>query len=165
MRVSEGDMAPTFTLTDHDGGQWSLEDQRGRPVILYFFPKADTPGCTIQAQDVRDNWSRFTDLGVEVVGISSDTPEDMKAFAGKYDLPHRLLGDPEREAIDAYDVWTVKEFKGRPFEGAGRSSVVIDAEGRVAAVFDPIEADRQSEQTLAIAERLTGGQASPVSGG
>ena len=136
-----GDDAPDFTLTDQDGAQWSLAAHRGAPVVLYFFPKADTPGCTTQACDVRDHWADFTGLGAEVVGISRDKQEAMARFAGKYDLPHRLLGDPERRVIESYG-------------GEKRSSVVIDPDGKVAAVFDNIQAKQQSEKALAAIRAL-----------
>lgn len=156
MRVAVGDDAPDFVLTDQDGAEWSLGEHRGAPVVLYFFPKADTPGCTTQACDVRDHWAEFTDLGAEVVGISPDSQQAMARFAGKYDLPHRLLGDPERLAIDAYGAWGEKTFRGRTSDGVLRSSVVVDAQGRVAAVFDQIQAAQQSEKALAAVRELQG---------
>jgi peroxiredoxin Q/BCP len=141
MKVAVGDDAPDFTLTDQDGAEWSLAAHRGAPVVLYFFPRADTPGCTTQACDVRDHWAEFSSLGAEVVGISADKQQAMARFAGKYGLPHRLLGDPDRQVIDAYG-------------GAKRSSLVIDRNGKVAAVFDPIKANEQSEKALAAVRAL-----------
>lgn len=155
MKVSVGDPAPQFSLVDQDGQEWSLASHLGKPVVIYFFPKADTPGCTTQACDVRDHWSEFSDLGVEVVGISPDPRDRMTRFAGKYDLPHRLLGDPERNAIEAYGVWGEKKFRGKTHVGVIRSSVVVDGEGRVAAVFDTIQAKQQSEVALAAVRELT----------
>jgi peroxiredoxin Q/BCP len=154
MRVEVGDQAPDFNLVDQDGKPWSLAEHRGRPVVLYFFPKADTPGCTAQSCDIRDHWSEFTDLNAEVVGISPDKQAGMARFAGKYDLPHRLLGDPERTAIDAYGTWGEKKFMGKTVNGVLRSSVVIDPDGKVAAVFDSIKPKEQSEKALAAVRAL-----------
>lgn len=148
MKVTVGDEAPNFSLTDQDGAEWSLADHRGQPVVIYFFPRADTPGCTTQACDIRDHWGEFSQLGAEVVGISPDKPDAMAKFAGKYDLPHRLLGDPDRDVLERYGVWGEKTYRGRTFDGVIRSSVVLDPEGKVAAVFDTIKAGEQSERSL-----------------
>ena len=156
MKVTVGDEAPGFRLEDQDGRSWSLEEHRGGPVVLYFFPKADTPGCTTQACDVRDHWSDFTDLGAQVVGISPDTAARMNRFAAKYDLPHRLLGDPDRTVIDAYGAWGAKTVRGQRADGVLRSSVVVDGDGKVAAVFDTIQAKQQSERALTAVRELTG---------
>lgn len=154
MRVAVGDQAPDFNLVDQDGTPWSLTEHRGRPVVLYFFPKADTPGCTTQSCDIRDHWSEFTELETEVVGISPDQQDGMRRFAGKYDLPHRLLGDPDRAAIDAYGAWGEKKFMGKTVQGVLRSSVVIDPDGKVAAVFDGIKPKDQSAKALAAVRAL-----------
>jgi peroxiredoxin Q/BCP len=154
MLVNVGDPAPSFTLTDQDGNPWSLEEHRGRPVVLYFYPKADTPGCTTQACDVRDHWAEFQELGAEVVGISPDDQEPIASFAGKYDLPHRLLADPERSVLQTYGAWGEKTLYGRVSEGVIRSSVVVDPDGKVAAVFAKIQAKQQSEKSLAAVRAL-----------
>jgi len=156
MKIKTGDEAPQFTLVDQDGEEWSLAAHRGSPVVVYFFPKADTPGCTTQACDIRDHWADFGDLGVEVVGISPDQQDKMAKFAGKYDLPHRLLGDPQRQAIEDYGAWGEKKMYGKAREGVLRSSVVIDADGRVAAVFDAIKPKEQSEKALGAVKALAG---------
>ncbi len=156
MKVKVGDDAPQFSLVDQDGAQWSLADHRGNPVVVYFFPKADTPGCTTQACDIRDHWADFTQLGVEVVGISPDQQGAMAKFAGKFDLPHRLLGDPDRQAIEAFGVWGEKKMYGKTYQGVLRSSVVIDGEGKVAAVFDDIKPKEQSAKALEAIRSLAG---------
>jgi thioredoxin-dependent peroxiredoxin len=148
MKVSVGDTAPVFTLTDQDGNPWSLADQRGHPVVLYFYPKADTPGCTTQACDVRDHWSEFKELGAEVVGISPDKQPALAKFAGKYDLPHRLLADPDHTVMEAYGAWGDKSLYGRLTLGVTRSSVVVDANGVITAVFARIQAKQQSDKSL-----------------
>jgi thioredoxin-dependent peroxiredoxin len=154
MKVSDGDAAPQFTLLDAAGEKWALKDRRGTPVVLYFYPKDDTPGCTNQACDIRDHWAAFTDLGVEVVGISPDDVDSHAAFAAKYDLPHTLLADPKRRVIDAYGAWGEKSMYGRTYEGVIRSSVVIDAKGKVAAVFAKIQPKQQSKKALAVVRAL-----------
>ena len=148
MKVAVGDQAPVFGLKDQAGEAWSLADHRGAPVVLYFYPRADTPGCTTQACDIRDHWSEFSDLGVEVVGISPDQVDDQASFAAKFELPHRLLADPDREAIDAYGAWGERSMYGQTYMGVLRSSVVVDAEGKVAAVFDSIKPADQSSKAL-----------------
>jgi thioredoxin-dependent peroxiredoxin len=155
MRVQVGDQAPSFTLEDQQGEAWSLDERRGRPVVLYFYPKDDTPGCTTQACDIRDRWAEFEALGVAVAGISPDDVESHGRFATKFDLPHTLLSDPDREVIDAYGAWGEKKMYGKTFEGVIRSSVVIDAEGRIAAVFDRIKPAEQSDKALEVAQTLT----------
>jgi peroxiredoxin Q/BCP len=156
MQVAVGDTAPQFTLTDQDGNKWSLKDQRGKPVVLYFYPKDDTPGCTTQACDVRDNWASFAETGAEVVGISPDDEHSHAAFTARYDLPHTLLADPKRKAIDKYGAWGEKSMYGKKFEGVIRSSVVIDGRGKVAAVFDKIQPKQQSKKALEVLRSLAG---------
>ncbi|MGH8895904.1 MAG: thioredoxin-dependent thiol peroxidase [Egibacteraceae bacterium] len=148
MNVQTGDRAPEFTLVDQDGNEWSLEDQRGRPVVLYFYPRDDTPGCTSQACDVRDHWGGFEEAGAVVVGISPDDVGSHARFASKYGLPHTLLADPDREVITAYGAWGTKSMYGKRYEGVIRSSVVMDADGRVLAVFDKIQPKQQSAKAL-----------------
>jgi peroxiredoxin Q/BCP len=156
MKVEVGSEAPDFSLVDQDGKEWSLSEHRGSPVVIYFFPKADTPGCTTQACDVRDHWGEFSELDTEVVGISPDKPAAMERFAGKYDLPHRLLGDPERKAIDAYGAWGPKKLMGREYDGVLRCSVVVGPDGKVVAVFDSIKAKDQSARSLEAVRALGG---------
>jgi thioredoxin-dependent peroxiredoxin len=154
MKVSAGDTAPQFTLADARGEKWALKDQRGKPVVLYFYPKDDTPGCTNQACDIRDHWAEFAELGVEVVGISPDDVDSHAAFAAKHDLPHTLLADPKRAVIDKYGAWGQKSMYGRKYEGVIRSSVVIDGKGKVAAVFAKIQPKQQSAKALKAVREL-----------
>ena len=156
MKVEVGAKAPQFTLLDQDGEKWSLKDHKGNPVVLFFYPRDETPGCTTQSCDVRDNWESFTELGAAVVGISPDDHHSHAAFAARYGLPHTLLADPERKVIDKYGAWAEKSMYGRKFMGVVRSSVVIDGSGKVAAVFDKIQPAKQSEKTLAVVRELTG---------
>jgi thioredoxin-dependent peroxiredoxin len=156
MKVNEGDRAPQFTLLDQRGERWSLAAHRGQPVVLYFYPKDDTPGCTTQACDVRDHWGEFADLGAEVAGISPDDHHSHGAFAARHSLPHTLLADPDRKVLEKYGVWGEKSMYGRKFMGVHRSSVVIDPKGKVAAVFAKIQPGKQSETTLEVVRRLVG---------
>jgi peroxiredoxin Q/BCP len=121
---------------------------------LYFYPRDDTPGCTTQACDIRDNWAEFAELDVQVVGISPDDVASHEAFAAKFELPHTLLADTEHEVIDAYGAWGERSVYGKTSEGVIRSSVVIDAHGTVAAVFDRIQPKRQSEKALRAVREL-----------
>ena len=154
MNVEVGATAPQFTLRDQHGEKWSLKEHRGAPVVLYFYPKDDTPGCTAQGCDIRDNWGEFADLGVEVVGISPDDHHSHAAFAARYELPHILLADVDRKVLDKYGAWGEKSMYGKKFMGVIRSSVVIDGRGKVAAVFPRIQPAKQSEKTLAVVREL-----------
>ncbi|MGH8929243.1 MAG: thioredoxin-dependent thiol peroxidase [Egibacteraceae bacterium] len=149
MSVQVGDMAPEFTLRDQDGNEWSLSKHRGQPVVLYFYPKDNTPGCTNQACDIRDHWSEFEAAGAVVAGISPDGVDSHAGFAAAYELPHTLLADPDREVISAYGAWGTKSMYGREYQGVIRSSVVIDSDGRVLAVFAKIQPKQQSAKALA----------------
>ena len=144
-----GDAAPDFTLLDQDGSEWGLSAQRGKPVVLYFYPKDDTPGCTTQGCDIRDQWSAFAEHGAVVAGISPDSAASHAKFAGKYGFPHTLLADPEREVIQAYGAWGERSMYGKSFMGVIRSSVVIGPDGKIVALFSPIKPAEQSTKALA----------------
>src|SRR5687768_281786 len=156
MNVEVGAKAPQFTLVNQDGEKWALKDYKGTPVVLFFYPRDETPGCTAQSCDVRDNWDEFAELGAEVVGISPDDEHSHAAFAKRHGLPHTLLADPERKVIAKYGAWGEKSMYGKKFMGVVRSSVVIDATGKVAAVFPKIQPAKQSEYTLAVLRELAG---------
>ncbi len=148
MDLKPGDEAPDFTLPNQDGKPWTLSAHRGRPVVLYFYPKDDTPGCTKQACDVRDHWGDFEQAGIAVAGISPDRAESHARFASKFELPHTLLADPDRTVIEQYGAWGPRKMYGREYEGVIRSSVVIDEDGRILAVFDKIRPKDQSAKAL-----------------
>ena len=126
-----GDVAPGFTLTADDGTQVSLADFRGKKVVLYFYPKADTPGCTRQACAVRDVYPRIEEQGVVVMGISPDLPEKLVKFREKHNLPFILLSDPDHQVAEAYGAWGEKKMVGKTYEGIIRSHLAVDEEGRV----------------------------------
>lgn len=130
-KLGPGDPAPAFALPDQSGRTVRLEDFRGRKLLVYFYPKADTPGCTTQSCAVRDAREELASLGVDVVGISPDPPEDQAAFDRKYGLGFPLLSDPDHEVADAYGAWGERTLYGKKVTGVIRSSFLIDEEGRI----------------------------------
>ena len=143
-----GSTAPDFSLPDQNGNEVALADLRGTPVVVYFYPKDDTPGCTTQACGVRDQWQEFEEAGATVLGISPDDVDSHARFAAKYDLPHRLLADPDRTVIDAYGAWGVKKMYGKEYEGVIRSTVLIDGDGNVAEVWPKVQPKEHADKVL-----------------
>jgi thioredoxin-dependent peroxiredoxin len=143
-----GQRAPQFTLPDQDGNRVALKDLRGSPVVVYFYPKDDTSGCTTQACGIRDQWAEFEEAGAVVLGISPDDVDSHERFAAKYDLPHRLLADPERTVIDKYGAWGKKSMYGREYEGVIRSTVLVDPAGKVAAVWPKVQPKKHADAVL-----------------
>ena len=131
MAVEEGKAAPAFTLADTQGEKVSLKDLRGRDVVLYFYPRDDTPGCTKEACGFRDLWDRIQSLGVEVIGVSPDGPEAHRRFTEKYALPFRLLCDPDKKMMERYGAFGEKVLYGKKTMGVIRSTVWIGANGKV----------------------------------
>ena len=146
--VAEGQEAPDFTLPDQDGNRVRLSDLRGRLVVLYFFPKADTPGCTAQACGVRDHRSDYESSGARVVGVSPDTVTALKKFAEKYDLGFTLLADENHEVAEIYGVWGEKKMYGKTYMGVQRTTFIIDPEGTVARVFPKVSPKTHDEVVL-----------------
>ena len=130
--VEEGTPAPDFELRTDEGETVKLSALRGKPVVLYFYPKDDTPGCTTEACEFRDAYDRFREQGVEILGVSPDTEASHRKFKSKYDLPFTLLADPEHEVAEAYGVWKEKRNYGKTYHGVERSTFVVDADGKVA---------------------------------
>lgn len=147
--VSEGDQAPTFSLSADDGSTVDLEDLRGRKVVLYFYPKDDTPGCTRQACEIRDQWSAFRDTDAVVLGVSPDPVESHVRFKEKYDLPFPLLADEEHEVAEAYGVWKEKTLYGKKHMGIERSTFIIDEDGRIEAAFRRVKPEAHADKVLA----------------
>jgi thioredoxin-dependent peroxiredoxin len=148
MKVAPGDTAPAFILPDAEGGQWSLEEHRGTPVVVYFYPKDDTPGCTTQACGIRDQWSEFEEAGAVVLGISPDDVDSHAGFAAKHDLPHRLLADPKRTVIEKYGAWGTKSMYGKEYQGVIRSTVLVGPNGKVVAVWPKIQPKKHADAVL-----------------
>lgn len=134
--LKAGDRAPDFRLTDQDGEQVSLSDFSGKRVLIYFYPKAMTPGCTVQACGLRDNMDALQQAGVDVIGISTDKPEKLARFAEKELLNFTLLSDEAHDVAEAFGVWGEKTFMGKTYDGMHRVSFLIDQHGRIEKVFD-----------------------------
>lgn len=129
--LEPGDPGPPFTLPDQQGNTVRLEDLRGRKVLVYFYPEADTPGCTTQSCDLRDHRQDLAGIGAEIVGISPDQPEDQLAFDRKYDLGFPLLSDPDHSVAEAWGAWGEKTRNEKTYEGIIRSSFLVDEDGRI----------------------------------
>lgn len=152
--LKEGDKAPEFTLKDTNGKTVSLKDFRGKKVVLYFYPKDDTPGCTKEACSFRDNLPAFGDLNAVVLGVSADTEESHRKFTSKYNLPFTLLSDPDKKVIQEYGVWKEKNMYGKKSMGIERTTFVIDEQGRIMKVFPKVKVDGHVEEVMeAIGQR------------
>lgn len=141
--------APDFTLADKDGKEWSLSDFSGKKIVLYFYPKDNTPGCTRQACAFAAAYNDFKSLDVQVIGISKDSAASHAKFAEKYDLPFILLSDPELAAIKAYDVWQEKKNYGKVSMGVVRSTYIINEEGVIEKVMPKVKPDTNAAEILA----------------
>jgi thioredoxin-dependent peroxiredoxin len=146
--VEEGAPAPDFELQSDTGETIRLSALRGKPVVLYFYPRDDTPGCTLEACEFRDAYDRFREQGVEILGVSPDTEASHQKFKTKYELPFTLLADPEHETAEAYGVWKEKRNYGKTYQGVERSTFVIDAEGKVARAMRGIKPAGHAAQVL-----------------
>ena len=146
--VDEGTPAPDFELRSDEGETVKLSALRGKPVVLYFYPKDDTPGCTTEACEFRDAYDRFREQGVEILGVSPDTEASHRKFKSKYELPFTLLADPDHEVAEAYDVWKEKRNYGKTYHGVERSTFVIDGEGKVARAMRGIRPAGHAAQVL-----------------
>ena len=147
--LKQGSKAPDFTLPDHNGNMVSLHDFAGKKVVVYFYPKDNTPGCTRQACAFRDAWDAFAAMGVVVIGISKDSAASHAKFAQKYTLPFILLSDVQREAIEAYGVWQEKKMCGKVSMGVVRTTFLIDESGMVEKVFEKVKPDTNAQEILA----------------
>jgi peroxiredoxin Q/BCP len=148
--VAEGELAPDFELTSDAGDAVTLSSLRGRPVVLYFYPKGDTPGCTRQACDIRDAWSSFSRAGAVVLGVSPDKETSHARFKAKYKLPFTLLADPDHSVSELYDVWKQKSFAGKKYMGVERSTFVIDANGVVVKMMRKADPKTHADDVLAV---------------
>ena len=146
--VKEGSPAPDFSLTSDSGETVRLSDLRGKPVVLYFYPKDDTPGCTTQACGIRDAWGEFERAGATVLGVSPDDEGSHADFKEKYGLPFTLLADTDHATAEDYGVWKEKSFAGKTYMGIERSTFVIDADGKVARVMRRVKPDTHAREVL-----------------
>ena len=147
--LQAGAKAPDFNTTDQSGKKVTLKDYRGKRVVLYFYPKDDTPGCTKEACAFRDHFAEFKKLNVEVLGVSVDTEKSHKSFAEKFKLPFTLLADTEKNIVNAYGVWGEKSMYGRKYMGTNRVTYLIDESGRIAAVFPKVKPEEHVAEILA----------------
>ena len=147
--MNVGDKAPDFTLADKDGKTVSLKDFFGKKVVLYFYPKDNTPGCTRQACAFAQNHAEFARRGIAVIGVSKDSVESHRKFAEKYDLPFVLLADPELQAIKAYGVWQEKKLYGKVSFGVVRTTFIIDENGMISEIMPKVKPDTNAAEILA----------------
>lgn len=146
--LQTGDLAPDFSGSNQNGETVSLKDYRGKKVVLYFYPEDDTPGCTAQACNLRDNFSLLKEQGFEIIGISPNEKESHRKFADKYQLPFTLVADPERKIVDAYGVWGEKNLYGRKYEGLLRTTFVLDETGVIKKIFKRPNTKLHAEEIL-----------------
>lgn len=146
--LKPGDVAPAFTAQDQDGNTVSLSDYRGKKVVLYFYPKDNTPGCTAQACNLRDNHALMLRQGYVVLGVSADSQKSHKKFAAKFNLNFPLLVDEDHTILNAYGVWGEKKFMGRTFDGIHRTTFVINEEGVIEEVIEKVHTKRHAEEVL-----------------
>jgi peroxiredoxin Q/BCP len=147
--LQEGQAAPDFELKDDSNRTVRLKDFGGKPFVLYFYPRADTPGCTAESCAFRDLFPKFEKLGVPVVGISPDEVEDQRKFKTKYSLPFPLLADVGHKTAEAYDVWKEKTMYGKTMMGIERTTFVIDAQGKIKKVFPKVKVEGHADEVLA----------------
>lgn len=146
--IEAGKRAPAFTLQDHNDKPVKLADLKGKSVVLYFYPKADTPGCTTQACGVRDHAKNYKKAGAVVLGVSPDAPKKLAAFRDKYGLDFTLLSDPEHKLAEKYGVWVEKSMYGRKYMGVLRSTFIIDRRGKLAHVLPKVSPKTHDDQVL-----------------
>lgn len=149
MKLKVGQPAPDFELPDQNGDMHKLSDERGKWVLLYFYPKDDTPGCTKEACAIRDNFPDFKKVKAAVLGVSVDSVKSHKKFSEKYKLPFTLLADEEKEVVKLYGVWGKKKFMGREYDGTLRTSFLIDPEGAIAKIYENVKPATHAGEVLA----------------
>lgn len=147
-KLNVGDLAPDFKLLNQDGESISLDQYKGKKVIIYFYPKDNTPGCTSEACNFRDNYKYWMEKGYVILGISPDGQASHKKFQEKYDLPFPLLSDENKETIKAYGAWGLKKLYGREYEGLIRSTFIVDEEGKIAEIFMKVKTKEHTEQII-----------------
>ncbi len=147
-QLKEGAMAPQFTGKDQDGRNVNLKDFQGKKVILYFYPKDDTPGCTAEACNLRDNYDDLLSRGFAIIGVSPDNEKSHGKFRTKFDLPFSLIADPEKTIIKAYGAWGEKSMYGKTYEGVLRTTFVIDESGRIQKIISKVDTGNHTKQIL-----------------
>jgi peroxiredoxin Q/BCP len=152
--MSPGDKAPDFELREQDDNPVKLSDHAGQTVVLYFYPRADTPGCTTQACGIRDRSGEYAAAGATVLGVSPDEPAALRKFADKHDLTFTLLGDPDHSVAEAYGVWVEKSMYGRKYMGIQRATFIVDPDGKIAKVFPKVSPKTHDDVVLGALEGL-----------
>lgn len=147
--VKVGDKAPEITGTDQHGKKVSLSDFKGKKLVLYFYPKDDTPGCTAEACNLRDNYSAIKKAGYEILGVSPDNEKSHTKFISKFELPFSLLADTEKATSEAYGVWIEKSMYGRKYMGVNRVTFIIDENGKIERIIDKVDTKDHTTQILA----------------
>jgi len=146
--IKQGDKAPNFKGKDQNGKVVSLKDFTGKKLVIYFYPKDNTPGCTVEACNLRDNYSRLKKKGYEILGVSGDDETKHLKFIEKFDLPFSLIADVDLKVIKAFDVWGEKKFMGKTYDGINRTTFVIDAKGKIERVITSVDTKNHTEQIL-----------------
>lgn len=146
--LKPGDQAPNFESIDQDGNPVSLSDFKGKKVVIYFYPKDNTPGCTAESCNLRDNYDTLLKQGYEVLGVSTDGEKSHKKFIAKYDLPFSLLADTDKTVHNAFGVWDMKKFMGKEYMGTLRSTFVIDEQGKIEEVIEKVKTKDHTAQIL-----------------
>jgi peroxiredoxin Q/BCP len=144
--LKEGDKAPAIESVDEKGEKITLEEYRGKKVVLYFYPRDNTPGCTAEACDLRDNYSQFTEKGFEIIGVSADSQNSHMKFKTKYDLPFRLISDVAKKVLQAYGAWGEKLMYGKSYMGILRKTFIINEEGFVEKIIEKVKTKEHSKQ-------------------
>lgn len=153
-KLKVGDKAPNIEGIDENGNAVSLANYKGKKLILYFYPKDMTPGCTMESCNLRDNYKELLDKGFEILGVSADDSKKHLRFIGKYDLPFHLLADVDKNVIEAYNVWGPKKFMGKTYDGIHRTTFVIDEEGVIEAIFTKVKTKHHTQQILEELEKI-----------
>ncbi|MBM3402504.1 MAG: thioredoxin-dependent thiol peroxidase [Bacteroidetes bacterium] len=148
IELKEGQKAPVFTAKDQNGKEISLSDFSGKELILYFYPKDNTPGCTAEACSFRDNYQSLQNQGFAVLGVSTDDEKSHQKFISKYTLPFSLIADTEKEIVEAYGVWVEKSMYGKKYMGVARKTFIIDKNGIIRKIIDKVDTNNSSEQVL-----------------
>jgi peroxiredoxin Q/BCP len=143
-----GQKAPAIHAKDQHGKEISLDQYKGKKVILYFYPKDDTPGCTAEACNLRDNYEHLTQLGYDVIGVSTDNEKSHLKFIEKYNLPFRLIADTDKKVVEDYGVWGLKKFMGKEYMGVNRSTFVIDEQGNIANIITKVDTKNHTAQLI-----------------
>ena len=148
MAIKVGDKAPSFKLKNQDDELISLTDFKGKKIVLYFYPKDDTPGCTKESCNFRDEFPKFGKLNVEIIGVSVDSVESHKKFTVKYKLPFDLLADDKKEIVEKYGVWKEKNMYGRKYMGIERTTFIVDEDGKIANIFAKVKVDDHNKEVM-----------------